>query len=189
MVREWARLVAAEAETGATEEVYGVALVWQRAGAGAAPCDELTVSLAGSAWGTACAGGERRFAAQLEPARMAQLYRWVDELAPLQAAGAAGDPEGRPERLLLAGAGKRPAGDGERRSIQGFAEALHADLSAPRQAAFRTPEPPPVAYPEQPPPRPRLRPNLPAAPPPAGPPATTEPPSAIQITPATTEPP
>jgi hypothetical protein len=197
MVREWARLAAAEAAAGATDEVYGVALLWQRSGPGATPCDELAVSLSGGAWAVACAGGvERRFAAQLTPARMRQVYGWIDALAPLQSAGAAVEPEGRPTRLVLAGAGAELAGDAVRREIAAFAEALHAELQAAPRVAFRAPEPPPPAYPGRPPPRPYQRrpagaaaPSVSPAPP--APPVTEpgEPAAVIEIRPATTEPP
>lgn len=196
MVRAWARLAAAEAQAGATETVYGVALVWQRASPGAAPCDDLSVSLAGGATGVTCAGGGRRFAAQLTPARMEQLYRWVDELAPLQLAAATEGPEGLPTRFVFAGAGQRPAGAAERQAMVAFAEALHAELATGPRAVFRSPEPLPPAYPEQPPPRRRTWAPAPAPapqpatsePPPVAEP-TAEPPAAIEIHPATTEPP
>ncbi|HEX5758666.1 MAG TPA: hypothetical protein VF121_05690 [Thermoanaerobaculia bacterium] len=132
MVREWARMVAAEAQAGARSGVYGLALVWERGdpqARGGEPCHTLQVWLGGTARAGACAGARRRTDGLVRPARMAALYRWIDELAPLQLAAAEGG-EGPPVRLLLAAAGRRAAAAPERRAIEDFAAALHTELTA-----------------------------------------------------------
>lgn len=140
MVREWARMVAAETQPGTRAGVFGLALVWQRGDPqerGGGGCAELQVWLAGTARTGLCTSEpagravpplRRPRAGLVEPARMAALYRWIDELAPLQLAGAAEGRDGPPARLLLAAAGRRPAGAAERRAVEAFAAALHAEL-------------------------------------------------------------
>ncbi|HEX9671021.1 MAG TPA: hypothetical protein VGC93_16240, partial [Thermoanaerobaculia bacterium] len=117
MVREWARMVAAETQPGTRSGVFGLALVWQRGDPqerGGEGCVDLQVWLAGTARAGGCASApaglavlpRRPRAGLVDPARMAALYRWIDELAPLQLADAGEGREGPPARLLLAAAGR-----------------------------------------------------------------------------------
>ena len=85
MVAEWARLAAIEAQTGRTEQDWGLALRMDRSGGLPDFCDSVSVSVTGVVIITDCHSGypleTNRY--RLDPSALQTLYGWVDRLHPI----------------------------------------------------------------------------------------------------------
>lgn len=130
---EWSRAVAAEMAGEGSERSFGLVFAWH--GGGAVPCEDVSVSLAGTVWAESCPwGGPVR--ARLDPTQLPRLYSWFDALAPFQETpgGESGDP-GQTSRLVFAGRGRRAASPAERQEIEGFGHALALELRVRRPLA------------------------------------------------------
>jgi hypothetical protein len=130
---EWSRAVASEMAGEGSERSFGLVFAWH--GGGAVPCEDVSVSLAGTVWAEACPwGGAVR--ARLAPAQLPRLYAWFDSLAAFQETpgGETGDPE-RMTRLVFAGRGKRAATLAERQEIEAFGLDLARELRVRRPLA------------------------------------------------------
>ncbi len=127
-VAEWARQVYTESEQGLDQPVVDRAFVWRREGGIAGYCDEVVVSRTGTAMARSCRQpeGEPVATVRLSREELAQLYQWLDTLAPCDwqsdAGGATADA--LTTSISLAGQGAKALSDSERDQMIAFANAL-----------------------------------------------------------------
>jgi hypothetical protein len=134
MIREWARLVAAEAVAGRDGAAYGLFLAWHRGGP-AGSCDDVTLFLTGEARASSCSW-ESEVRGRLAPEQLARLYGWFDRLKPFQSGGEEiGQIGSAQSRLIFAGEGSREPTREEMAELEALALALHRELAARRPAS------------------------------------------------------
>jgi len=139
MILEWARKVAAEAESGQSESSYGLVLAWHRGGAEES-CDDLAVYLDGEVRAGSCAWPDES-RGRLRPESLARLDAWYGRLKPFQQTSGVEAGHGQvPVRLTFAGRGPGEASPQDAAALQSLAAALHRELARRRGEA-----PPPVA--------------------------------------------
>lgn len=129
MIAEWARLVFVEAAGGGAGPSRGLVLSWRREGGLAGFCDDLQVYLSGKAFAGSCAGGQTAPTGErwLDAAELAQLYAWVDGLAPFERE--LQDPaeaDAMSQRLSFSGRGEAQAGEGDFQELLEFASGVYA---------------------------------------------------------------
>jgi hypothetical protein len=140
MIFEWARKMAAEVETGQSQDSYGLVLAWQRGGA-AGSCDGLVVYLDGEVRASSCVWPDES-RGRLRPEALASLHQGYDEWKPLQQGTGMEAGRGRvPVRLTFASRGAQNASPEDIAGLQALAAALHRELAVRRGGA---PPPQPV---------------------------------------------
>ena len=140
MILEWARKVAAEAESGQSESSYGLVLAWHRGGA-AESCDDLAVYLDGEVRAGSCAWPDES-RGRLRPEPLARLDDWYDKLKPFQQTSGVEAGRGQvPVRLTFAVRGSREASPQDFAALQSLAATLHRELARRRGEAPPQPVP------------------------------------------------
>jgi hypothetical protein len=86
MLAEWARLVYDEVSSGRSGAAWSLAFSWHREGGIAGFCDDIGVYLTGEAVVTSCKSeeGQALGRVRLDSQQLADLYTWVDSLAPFE---------------------------------------------------------------------------------------------------------
>ena len=86
MLAEWGKLVYDEAVSGRSGAAWSLAFSWHREGGIAGFCDDIGVYLTGEAIVTSCQGSSlpELGRPRLDSQQLANLYAWVDSLAPFE---------------------------------------------------------------------------------------------------------
>lgn len=143
MILEWARKVAAEAESGQGESSYGLVLAWHRGAEES--CDDLAVYLDGEVRAGSCTRPEES-RGRLRPEPLARLDEWYDQLKPFQQTSGVEAGHGRvPVRLTFAGRGSREPSPQDLAALQNLAATLYRELARRRGEAPPQPVPGSVA--------------------------------------------
>jgi hypothetical protein len=123
MIAEWARLVALEAQAGRSGASWGLAFAWHLEGGSPAQCGSVTAYVTGDLYVASCAGDtpQTLLATRLGAQDLAQLYGWLDTVAPFERNLPDSDGSGASARLVFSGAGATGAGEELQQALHEFA--------------------------------------------------------------------
>ncbi|MFZ5807801.1 MAG: hypothetical protein ACOY16_00815 [Chloroflexota bacterium] len=127
MIAEWARQLWQEIQPAPPSGYTVVAFVWRREGGIAGFCDNLLVSLDGTALITSCKSPQMQSSnrVRLTSAQMQQIFAWVDTLAPFESStGDMNTADGMMIRLSFNGRGAQTAGENEQMAISQLASEI-----------------------------------------------------------------
>lgn len=124
MIAEWARQLFVEVQAVPTGGISSIAFAWHREGGIAGFCDNLLVSLDGTALITSCKSPQMQSShrVHLTSAQMQQIYTWVDTLAPFETrTGDLQTTDGMIISISFNGRGAQPAGEQEQNALSQLA--------------------------------------------------------------------
>lgn len=134
MISEMAKQTFFEARAGRTSASAGQAIQLEHTDASGA-CEVVVIRLTGEAAVFPCGGGAKPQSLQLTPARLTQLYAWVDRLA-LFTDGQGPEATAKPNRLSFDGRGETAATAADMAAMRKLAASLAAEMADQRVSAF-----------------------------------------------------